>query len=116
VSTPVIIFSHSVRIDATPASQRMFSTLEVEPRYVLPPETHETIYRSFLPQPVEHVMGPRASRLFECGSRKHVQASKPTEAANAECNAGSASRRFLPFTSHLFHAYLSNLLLEPLFR
>jgi hypothetical protein len=43
----------------------MFSTLEVKHRYGVPSVTRETIYRSFLPQPVEHVMGPRASRLSQ---------------------------------------------------
>ena len=36
----------------------MFSTLEVEHRYVVAPVTRETIYRSFLPQRVERSLGP----------------------------------------------------------
>lgn len=58
-------------------AQSMFSSLEVRRLYGVPAVTRETIYRSFLAQPVEHVLGPGASRLFECWSCKHVQASKP---------------------------------------
>jgi hypothetical protein len=100
-----------------PGPSACSTPLEIKRRYGVPLAAHETIYRPSLAQPVEHVMGPRASRLSqhrkprtitgvdtqrtcECGMQRPFRLRK-AYGATGRLGPATPLRHQSPITNHL---------------